>query len=66
METIFFVGGMKSDMALSAVVFPLAVPPQNRIEAPFSTVNQRYAAIWTDNVPFLIKSIGVRGVSRNL
>ncbi len=41
--------GIKSERAFSAVVLPLAVPPQKRIDAPFSIAIQKYAAISRDS-----------------
>src|SRR5512136_236336 len=57
---------MNNISALRAVVFPLAVPPQNRIDAPSSIAIQKYAAISEDIDLYSIKSTGVRGISLNL
>src|SRR4030042_5333999 len=65
-ETILYDDGTKSERALSIVVFPDAVPPQNKILHPFSMVNQKYAARSTEIVLLLRRSMGVRGSSRNL
>jgi hypothetical protein len=66
MEKILYAAGKKSAKAFNVDVFPEAVPPQKRIDAPFSMASQKYAAISNDIVPVLIKSIGVKGSSRNL
>src|SRR4030042_5898703 len=65
MEMILWDAGMNSINAFSAVVFPLAVPPQNRLEAPSSIAIQKYAAISVDMDLYSIKSIGGRGISLN-
>ncbi len=64
MLTIFIWGGMNRSMALSVVVFPLAVPPQISIDWPFSMANQRYAIISGLMVRLSMRSRGVKGFSR--
>ncbi len=39
-DTIFAIGGMKSEIALSAVVLPDAVPPAKIADFPPSTASQ--------------------------
>ena len=65
-ETIFLLGGMKSESALSVVVLPLAVPPHMIALAPFSTAIHQYAIISADIVSNVRRSVGVNGSLRNL
>ena len=65
MLTTFCPGWINEANAFNAVVFPLAVPPAISIVERFSAKYHMYAAISTDTVPNLIKSIIVIGSARN-
>ncbi len=65
-ETILAMGGMKSEIAFKAVVFPDAVPPAKIADFPFSTASQMYAIESGAKVCHSIRSVGVIGSSLNL
>src|SRR4030066_1383398 len=65
MVMILLPGVIRHAKEFRAVVLPAAVPPRTIIEDRFSRHIQKYAAISSENVPMLIKSIIEYGSSLN-
>src|SRR3989338_1612911 len=65
MLIILWLGGKNTEQTFNRLVFPVPVPPVNKMESSYSIANQISAAAETEIVFVLMKSVIVHGLAAN-